>query len=110
MILAFLAAALADPAGFAGFYRSHQMEIGAALELQPDGRFRYQLDYGAVSEGAEGRWTAKDGVVLLTSSHFVGAWHQRIFKDEPLVASGTTLELHRYDTVIRFQREVSASE
>ena len=33
------------------------MEVGAALELQKNGHFRYQLDYGAVSEHAEGDWT-----------------------------------------------------
>ena len=44
-----------------GFYRSNQMEVGAALQLDPDGRFKYQLDYGAVSEAAEGNWSS-DGI------------------------------------------------
>ena len=35
--------ALAPPA-LAGLYTSHSMEVGAALELTPDHRFRYQLD------------------------------------------------------------------
>src|SRR5947208_12208314 len=30
----------------------------AALELKPDGRFNYALSYGALDEGAAGRWTA----------------------------------------------------
>ena len=33
------------------------MEVGVALELQKNGHFRYQLDYGAVSEQADGDWT-----------------------------------------------------
>lgn len=44
-------------ASIAGFYRSSQMEVGAALELKKNGHFRYQLDYGAVSESASGDWT-----------------------------------------------------
>jgi hypothetical protein len=44
-----------------------QMEMGGGLELRPDGRFRYALDYGAVSEGAEGKWAAERGMVVLTT-------------------------------------------
>ena len=51
----------------AGFYQAHQMEVGAALELQKNGHFRYQLDYGAVSEHAEGDWTFDGKTVRLTT-------------------------------------------
>jgi hypothetical protein len=52
---------------FAGFYRSQQMEVGAALELKKNGHFRYQLDYGAVSESASGDWTFDGKAVHLTT-------------------------------------------
>jgi hypothetical protein len=52
----------------AGLYQSHQMEIGAALELKRDGKFRYQLDYGAVSESASGNWKSDGNTIRLTSS------------------------------------------
>lgn len=58
---------LAAPAAIAGLYQAHQMEVGAALELQKNGHFRYQLDYGAVSEHAEGDWTFDGKTVRLTS-------------------------------------------
>jgi len=61
------APAAAAPPAVAGLYRSQQMEIGAALELQANGHFRYQLDYGAISEGAEGDWTLDGDTVRLTS-------------------------------------------
>ena len=48
-------------------YQAQQMEVGAALELQKNGHFRYQLDYGAVSEAAEGAWTFDGKTVRLTS-------------------------------------------
>lgn len=51
----------------AGLYQSRQMEIGAALELEKNGHFRYQLDYGAVSESASGTWTSDGEGVRLTS-------------------------------------------
>ena len=51
----------------AGLYQSQQMEVGAALELQKNGHFRYQLDYGAVSESAEGDWTFDGKTVRLTT-------------------------------------------
>jgi len=54
-------------AAVAGLYQSQQMEVGAALELQKNGHFRYQLDYGAISEGAEGDWTFDGTSVHLTS-------------------------------------------
>ena len=63
---AWLLAAAPQPADVAGLYVSNQMEVAAALELQPGGHFRYQLDYGAVSEGAEGDWTFDGTTVRLT--------------------------------------------
>lgn len=67
MILAAALLATASPANIAGLYRAQQMEVGAALELQKSGHFRYQLDYGAVSEHAAGDWTFDGKVVRLTT-------------------------------------------
>ena len=67
----------------AGLYQSQQMEIGAALELRKDGHFRYQLDYGAVSEGAEGSWTFDGKTVRLTSSPMPKAPSFELVRDEP---------------------------
>lgn len=58
----------AAPPSVEGAYEAHQMELGAALELKKDGHFRYQLDYGAVSEHAEGEWTFDGKAVRLTTS------------------------------------------
>ena len=66
-LLAFLLAAAAPTAPVAGIYQAQQMEVGAALELQKNGHFRYQLDYGAVSEHAEGDWTFDGRTVHLTT-------------------------------------------
>jgi hypothetical protein len=73
MILA-LAASLAfagmpppQPADLAGLYVTRQMEMAGALELRADGRFRYQFDYGAVSESAEGKWVRRGEAIELTS-------------------------------------------
>ena len=44
MIVAALLLAMADLAPFAGFYHSNQIEVGAALQLDEDGKFQYQLD------------------------------------------------------------------
>jgi hypothetical protein len=63
-----LAVAAVSPASLAGFYQSQTMEVGGGIELKADGHFRYELDYGAVSEGAEGTWTTDGGKVLLTTS------------------------------------------
>ena len=69
--LAALALAAAPPAptraALAGLYQIQTMEVGGGLELRKDGRFRYELAYGALDEGAEGTWTVKDGNVLLTT-------------------------------------------
>ena len=66
----FLAASVvqAPTAPAAGLYVTSQMEMSGALELQPGGRFRYQLDYGAVSERAEGNWTVDGTTIRLTSN------------------------------------------
>jgi len=66
-LLTLLLATTAPAATVAGLYRSHQMEVGAALELQGNGHFRYQLDYGAVSEHAQGDWTFDGKTVRLTT-------------------------------------------
>ena len=67
-MLALAALLLAPAPAVAGLYQSQQMEVGAALELKANGRFRYQLDYGAVSEQAEGTWTSDGKAVRLTTA------------------------------------------
>ena len=105
MILAALALAMSEPPPVAGFYRSNQMEIGAALQLDDDGRFQYQLDYGAVSEAAEGKWSSDGSTIYLTATRMEGAYKTGNFNREPLKIEGDRLLLNRYDTVIRFERE-----
>lgn len=105
MIFAALFLAAAEPAPLPGFYMSRQMEIGAALELDADGKFRYQLDYGAVSESAEGQWSSDGKLVYLTAKAMTGAYKQPGFNRQPLAIDGDTLVLQRYDTVIRFIRD-----
>ena len=105
MILTALLLAAADPPPVTGFYVSNQMEIGAALELEADGKFQYQLDYGAVSEGAEGNWTSDGTNVYLTATKMQGAYKTSNFNRQPLKIDGDRLLLTRYDTVIRFERE-----
>lgn len=51
----------------AGDYDGSRMEIAAALRLEPDGHFKYVLSYGALDEQAQGRWSERDGKVLLTT-------------------------------------------
>jgi hypothetical protein len=52
---------------FAGEYRASHMEMGGGLALGADGRFRYELAYGALDEMAEGAWTCEGDAVYLTS-------------------------------------------
>jgi hypothetical protein len=81
-----MAAALAlmlAPAAIAGFYQAQQMEVGAALELQKSGHFRYQLDYGAVSEHAEGDWTFDGKTVRLTTKPAPKQPSLELVRDDP---------------------------
>ena len=105
MFLAALLLAAAQPQPLAGFYRSNQMEIGAALQLDPDGHFQYQLDYGAVSEAAEGSWTSDGSAVYLTSTKMIGEYKEPEFVKQPLPIDSGRLLLRRYDTLIRFELE-----
>ena len=60
LLLAAASSTVAAPASrqsLVGTYDGHQMEIAAGLELKADGRFRYGLPYGALDEGAMGKWT-----------------------------------------------------
>lgn len=50
-----------------GQYDASAPEIAAGLVLSPNGRFRYELSYGALDERAQGRWEADASNVLLTS-------------------------------------------
>ena len=98
---------LADLSSLAGFYASSQHEVAAAIDLEADGKFAYSLDYGAVSEAAEGTWTSDGKAIYLTSTRMQGAYKQTGFVREPLMLDGTTLVLNRYDTSIRFNRDDS---
>ena len=71
------------PASVIGLYQSRRMEVAAALELQADGRFRYQLDYGAVSEEAEGEWTFDGTTVRLTSRPMPKLPSFELVRDDP---------------------------
>ena len=66
--LAVLVQAAASATSLPGLYATDQMEMAGALELQPSGHFRYQFDYGAVSESAEGDWRLDGTTVRLTSN------------------------------------------
>lgn len=54
----------------AGLYDGGQMEIAALLELGRDGRYRYQLSYGAVDERSAGTWVLENDAVVLISDPF----------------------------------------
>ena len=105
MIIGALLLAMAAEPSLVGFYRSNQIEIGAALQLEEDGKFQYQLDYGAVSETADGNWSSDGIAVYLTATRMNGAYQERNFNREPLKIESDRLLLNRYDTVIRLERE-----
>ena len=73
----------ATPANVDGLYQAQQMEVGAALELQKGGHFRYQLDYGAVSEQAEGDWTFDGKTVRLTTKPMPKQPSYELVRDDP---------------------------
>ena len=83
MLAAAVILAAAAPPPVAGLYQAHQMEVGAALELQANGHFRYQLDYGAVSESAEGDWAFDGKTVLLTSKPMPKQPDFELVRDDP---------------------------
>lgn len=74
------------PRSLAGLYVIHQMEMGGALELQHSGHFRYELDYGAVSETAEGDWTSDGKTVRLTSNPMPVEPDFALVRDDPAPA------------------------
>ena len=107
LLLTLLLTPLLALADITGFYASSQMEVAAAIELEADGKFDYSLDYGAVSESAEGTWTSEGGTIYLTSTKMQGAYEVPAFFREPLKFDGNSLLLRRYDTTIRFNRDDS---
>lgn len=78
-----LAAAQANAAPVAGIYDIRQMEMAGGLELRPNGRFRYALEYGAVSEEGEGKWRFDGKEVLLTSDPMPKAPDFKVVRDDP---------------------------
>lgn len=83
MVLAAIALLTAQVAGVAGVYETRQIEVAAALELKPDGHFRYALSYGAVDEEAEGDWTFDGKAVRLTSNPMPKAPSFELVRDDP---------------------------
>lgn len=104
MMLAMLLA-VADPAALPGFYIGNQMEMATAIELEPDGTFAYALDYGAVSEFAEGRWKLEGERIVLTVLKSQGTEHGPPLASTPLTVDGDVLTFNRYDRTIRYKRE-----
>lgn len=95
--LAFGLLALASPAHaapeLAGYYQGDAMEIGAALELGADGRFRYGLSYGALDEQSEGAWVAEGDTVYLTTSPAVVPPRFVVESDAPAPAGTLNVRL-----------------
>jgi hypothetical protein len=83
MMIAVAALLLAPAASIAGVYQAQQMEVGAALELKNNGHFRYQLDYGAVSEHAEGDWSFDGKTVRLTTRPMPKSPSFELVRDDP---------------------------
>jgi hypothetical protein len=110
-VLAALALLVQSPEDLSGLYRTQQMEVGAALELNADGTFQYSLDYGAVSEAAEGHWATADGIIRLTSDPLSPDLMREIersdagFVDEALAFDDGALVLQRHDTFFIFHRD-----
>jgi hypothetical protein len=84
---------VAPAAAVAGLYQSQQMEVGAALELQKNGHFRYQLDYGAVSEVAQGDWTFDGKIVRLTTRPRPNMPSFELVRDDPAPQGEISLAL-----------------
>jgi hypothetical protein len=94
VLLAASAAAPAEPASTAaGLYEIRQMEMAGGLELRPDGRFRYALEYGAASEQGEGKWRMLGDTVVLTSDPMPKAPTFELVKDEAAPAGELWVEL-----------------
>ena len=97
------------PPQVAGLYQINQMEMAGGLELQPNGRFRYAFDYGAVSEEAEGKWTVEGNGVLLTTDPMPPAaecdrgFASACFDRTPLTVEDENLILWRWDAKIRLK-------
>jgi hypothetical protein len=82
-VLLLSAAAAPASTSVAGLYQTHQIEIGGGLELRKDGRFRYSLEYGAVSEQAEGTWTFDGKTVRLTTKPMPKPPSFELVSDDP---------------------------
>jgi hypothetical protein len=106
VMAALTVAAPAESPQFAGLYRISQMEMAGGLELEPNGRFRYAFDYGAVSEESQGNWAVRDGTVLLTTDPMPPpaecdrGFASACFRDTPLTADDEKLILWRWDARI----------
>src|SRR3954464_14552247 len=93
MMIAVAALLLAPAASIAGVYQAQQMEVGAALELKKNGHFRYQLDYGAVSEHAEGDWTFDGKAVRLTTRPAPNRPSFELVRDDPAPVGELVMKL-----------------
>src|SRR3954471_22684281 len=92
-LLTLLLAAAAPVTTVAGLYQAQTMEVGAALELRKDGHFRYQLDYGAVSEQAEGDWSFDGKIVRLTTRPRPKSPSFELVRDDPAPAGEIAISL-----------------
>lgn len=105
-----LASPLRASPDLVGLYDGRGTEIAAGLELRADGRFRYGLSYGALDEEAEGRWTAENDRVLLTSDA-VAAPRFAVLDCGPAAAGQVMIELDLPDGLSRqyFRAELHAA-
>ena len=116
-LLAFLMAVIASPAfaqhpaSLVGHYDGHQMEMGAELILNANGRFQYGVAYGALDEEAEGTWVQQGDHVLLTSDPVTPA--RFVFLGQKPAPTGTFrlsleapegMSLQFFDAVLTFAR------
>jgi hypothetical protein len=81
--LILLAGSSVRAASLPGVYVTDQMEMAGALDLQKNGHFRYQFDYGAASESAEGDWTFDGSTVRLTSNPMPKQPDFALVRDDP---------------------------
>ncbi len=76
----------------AGPYAVRRMEMGGGILLRPDGRFGYELSYGALDEFAQGQWSCEGDTVTLKGDP-VNPPRFVTLSDKSVTADRLTIEL-----------------
>lgn len=89
------------------YYMHGVMETASVFELRPDSSFEFFFSQGALDRGGRGKWTVKEGQLILNSSSARPAKDYALVSSRKMPGTGTVIKMVDKNTMILSYSEIT---